>query len=434
MNIQTTIQELIFMRARNDKFQEKELGLLLRNRTRFPFLEIWLTSITLKNRFLNLFQDNSLSLIVVFIFLIPCINCFATLENKQLEQSISYGPKKEAFPKNIIQPQIHQVPNWTLFADVLLMNSNINTTFSDEQILFDSDVFYVTSHIVNRDYKQIDPNYNLGLSCGLEYLFYKRNIKISANYKYIQNNGNGSLNKQTESLVNSKSIQFNKINDYGHQHVHLHIADLIIESSFTINPYVLISFGSGLTYNNWHYFFTLKNNDFVSNRDITDGSLISEYKAYLSSSRKTNINGLGPKLNNVFHFELFNNQRNYQLNFTGEFQLAFLFSKILSKGNYDSTSEIEGFLDNKNTLKTTWKNSYAIKVIPNFNVDGALESIFYGKKWNTKIAFGYKFWAYWKIDEFNRSVIYSGGRESIGLSEERITSFFGPYLSSSWSF
>lgn len=175
------------------------------------------------------------------------------------------------------------------------MTSSLSTTYSDEAQLMNIGVFNTPVDVLNHRTDSIDPEYNWGFKVKALYRIPPTRNALSLAYTYILNNGDASLTRDTTDVFPWGTPQQNIQRDQGNQHVHLHIADLIVSRSFPMYEHISFLLGGGLTYSDLHYYFSMHNIDSVINPT-------SSFAIDVKAQRKTHIWGLGPKLEWHFGF------------------------------------------------------------------------------------------------------------------------------------
>ena len=333
------------------------------------------------------------------------------------------------------QQSVREQENFEVTAEALLLTSTLSTTYSEASVLLNNNgVFPVSVAVFNQKSDSIDPEYNWGFRVKSLYRIPPTRNSLYGSYTYIYNNGDGHLKSDSIHSIQNGSTQQNIQDDKGRQHVHLHIADLIVSRRFPMYEHISFLLGGGLSYNDFYYFFRFHNQDEIINRDI-NGTVLSDFTADLRSQRKIRCWGLGPKIEWHFGFHFTKMDWRHDVSVNMAVQLATLFGKLWGRGNFSSvgTGESSGFPLTPTLNNNKWTNSPKFQVIPNVNFDLSLR---YKYEWPQKVslllAMGYRAYLYWELQDFNRTVnyrIYSQAFVSdVGTSTKDTALFAGPYL------
>jgi hypothetical protein len=332
------------------------------------------------------------------------------------------------------QDSVRDQENVELSGEVLLLTSSLSTTYSESAIAYNLGMFPNPVPVLNQKYESISPDYNFGYHVKALYRVPPTRNSLFGSYTYVLNNGEGRLNTDNNFSVQNGTTQQSIQNDFGKQHLHLHMADLVVMRRFPMYENISFAIGGGLLFNNFHYFFSLDNDNQLINTSA-EGAPLSSFAAQFKTQRKTKMWGLGPKLewHFGFHFTKLASRHDVSVNFAA--QVATLFSKIWSKGTFSvvADSTILGFDQPEVATVGKWTDNAKFQVIPNINLDLGL---FYKYEWPSNVSFmvagGYRTYLYWELKEVNRILTYRVSSTSaiadIASRDKDTFILAGPYL------
>lgn len=329
------------------------------------------------------------------------------------------------------QESIREQETVELSVETFLMTSSLSTTYSDQAQLYNIGMFTVPVDVNNHRTDSINPEYNWGLTLEALYRIPPTRTGLSFTYTYILNNGDDTLKRDVTFVLPSSGQQRNIQNDRGHQHTHLHIIDLLGSRLFPIYEHISFGLGGGLTYQELHYYFTMHDAGELINFNNT-GTVTSTFALDLKAQRTMRAWGLGPKLqwHFGFHFTKATGNQDVSLDFT--LQIATLFGKIWSQGNYSAFWSGTGAVT-PTSNGGRWDKSPDFQVIPNLNANIGLKYK-YAFKNNVSLMLnvGYKVYTYWEVEEMNRTILFRLIPSSLipdRAQEEKDSAIFaGPYL------
>jgi hypothetical protein len=328
---------------------------------------------------------------------------------------------------------------WTVDGGVewLYMTSTLTTTFSDEYFLL-SQILAPNSFSLNdRIIKSFDPDYNSGFATHLKFRTPSNN-DIGLYYKYIRNNGDGSLNKDETGVRPVGSTERNIQHDKGSLHSHLHVIDFMFGQTLDLTSRLTLRLAGGLCYNDWHIGIRFDDNDQIIQRDGT-GAITSDVINILKAESKNTIWGLGPKFETDFEYYFLPKTWNHDLNFSLEAQFALLYSKEWSQGKYSTLTITQTPPPPPTTTgnEVRWNNLPKFELMPNINLDmGIKYNCYTSNGIIVKFAAGYRILAYWELDELSRGSSYQGGDINFFLASgiENVFSYSGPYVNFSLAY
>jgi hypothetical protein len=328
---------------------------------------------------------------------------------------------------------------WTVDGGVewLYMTSTLTTTFSDEYFLLSQIAPPNNFSLNDRIIKSFNPDYNSGFATHLKFRI-PTNNDLGLYYKYIRNNGDGSLNRDETGVRAAGATEQNIQHDKGSFHSHLHVIDFMFGQTFDLAPSLTLRLAGGLCYNDWHLGIRFDDNDQIIRRDNT-GAITYDVINVLKAESKNTIWGLGPKLEADFEYYFLPKTWNHDLNLFFEAQFALLYSKEWSNGRY-STLNITQTPPPPPTTSASevrWHNLPKFELIPNINLDmGINYNCYTSNGIIVKFAAGYRILAYWELDEFLRRSSYQGGDSIFPYTSgiERVFSYSGPYINFSLAY
>ena len=332
------------------------------------------------------------------------------------------------------QESIREQESVELTGEVLFLTSSLSTTYSEAAVIYNLGMFSNPVPVFNQKDESINPEYNFGYRVKALYRIPPTRNALYAGYTYIKNNGDGSLNTDNISTLQNGTSQRSIQNDFGKQHLHLHMTDLIVMRRFPMYEHISFALGGGIAFNDFHYFFSLHNDDQLITTGA-QGAPFTTYEAEVKSQRKTRIWGLGPKLewHFGFHFTKMSWRHDVSVNFA--LQIATLFSKIWSRGTYSilADSALLGVDQPQVVDVGKWTDNAKFQVIPNINFDLGLH---YKYEWPNNVSLmvigGYRTYLYAELKEVNRILTYRINSASVIAdiaSRDKDTFILaGPYL------
>ncbi|NRA90528.1 MAG: hypothetical protein HRU43_05315, partial [Simkaniaceae bacterium] len=242
-------------------------------------------------------------------------------------------PSPEAISYKEHQASPRAQENLELYLEALLLTSSLSTTYSEEVFMMNLGMYPNRVPVYDQKEASIHPDFNFGYRLQALYRTPPTRNSLYGGYTYIHNQGDGNLKSDNTSSLQDGTEQRNRINDSGNQHLHLHICDLIVMRQFPMYEHISFALGAGLTFNDFHYFFALKNDEHLTTTQ-SSGAPLSSYDLFVKSQRKSTAWGIGPKVEWHFGFHFAELQSNYDVSLNFALQLSTLFTKFWSKGNY----------------------------------------------------------------------------------------------------
>jgi hypothetical protein len=325
-------------------------------------------------------------------------------------------------------------------ASLLYFTSTFSSPFSNELLLLNAALFPEFTDILDLKTASVDPEYNAGFQTELRYHIPSSNHLLIGSYRYIHNNADGTLKRNTITNSPDGMVQQNTQNDHGNEHVHLHTADLLLCHIYNVTKTALFYISAGLCFNDIHYHFTFHNNDQILNSNIAAPTVTPASTSLdLSGQRKTRIWGFGPKIAFGFEYNFLPLNWPHKLNFDVGFEFSMQFSKKWGRGKFQGQGTQVGNITYSTNFIRIWEDSPEFALLPNLNLDTKLEYQYCcSKTVILGLTVGYRILTFWDIYDLNREINYRMEKSqpvlAAQLREKDSIGFSGPYLSISFSY
>lgn len=313
--------------------------------------------------------------------------------------------------------------------ELLIMTSTLTTTFSDESFIISQIPFPNTFTITDRSTKSISPDYNVGFALDVRYRT-PQDQDIGLYYKYIRNNGDGSVKKDKTAPITT-GTQRNRQDDQGSMHSHMHIIDLLYGRTLPLSPQSTLRLAGGLSYHNFDLSLFFDDDDrFTTTNNL--GVITGDTQTIVNAHQRGSFWGLGPKFEADFQYYFLPTSWNHDFNLYFIAQFALLCTKEWSSGKL--STEFTNFLTPAtSTSRVTWTNHPKFEFIPNINLDMGMKYDYHCSNGvAVELAAGYRVLAYWELDELSRFRTFAGGDDFFffffGSSQDDNFSYSGPYV------
>lgn len=312
--------------------------------------------------------------------------------------------------------------------ELLIMTSTITPTFSDESFIISQIPFPNTFTISDRSTKSISPDYNVGFALDVRYRT-PQDQDIGLYYKYIRNNGDGSVKKDvTAPITTPGGTQRNQQNDSGSMHSHMHVIDLLYGRTLPLSPQSTLRLAAGLSYHNFD--LSLHYNDDDRFTTVVNGATTADTETIVNAHQRGSFWGLGPKFEADFQYYFLPTSWNHDFNLYLIAQFALLYTKEWSSGNY-STDFTNFVTATSSKSRVSWENHPKFEFVPNINLDMGMKYDYHCSNGvAVELAAGYRVMAYWELEELSRSRFFQGGDDFFFFNQglEDHFSYSGPYV------
>jgi hypothetical protein len=323
---------------------------------------------------------------------------------------------------------------------LLYLSSTISTPFSNEILLFNSGSFSQFTNILNLKTASVIPDYDPGFEASIRYHVPSSNHVIACKYRYIYNNSDTNLKRDIIDTAPNGLVQRNMQDDYGHQHIHIHTADLLLHHFYSFTKAASLYISSGLSLNDIFFFFSFHNLDHIINsQNPTPTTVPTQTQLEIRGNRKARIWALGPKLGIGFEYNFLPVDWPHDLNLDMGFEFSMQFAKKWGKGKFNGTGFQIASTNSNANFSRRWEDGAQFELIPNVNLDMSLQYRYCTIKGMIfGLTVGYRMLTFWEIYDLTREINYRMEMTqpvlATQLREDDSVGFAGPYLSLSLAY